>query len=359
MTQSLFARKHILDSSKAEKRIYNTNKPFEKSETIIKIQSQPLISIIIPVYNVLPYLRESLNSAIHQTYKNVEIIIVDDGSTDGSTAICDEYRKDARVKVIHLPENSGLSSARNTGINLMTGDYVAFLDSDDAYSPMMIEQLLNAITQYNADLAVCGFAICETESLLSKAKRKGRVQPKRNVVLSGYDTYIALLDGMITFPVWNKLYSAKLWNNLRFPERGMFEDIRTTPYVLSQCYRTAVVSQSLVYYRYRNNSITQSVTIQSFQDRIEAYKLFQNALIQVYPPLPSKSIKTFQETLLRKLILIYIKQVKRKSTQNIIHIMEKEINVAAADAKPFMAVKTKLAWFQFRMYYFSNSIMEK
>ena len=97
-----------------------------------------LVSVIIPVYNVKPYLKEALDSVVQQTYRKLEIIIVDDGSTDGSDKICDMYRQDTRVTVVHQ-ENRGLSNARNTGMSMMKGDVVAFLDSDDAYYPDMIE----------------------------------------------------------------------------------------------------------------------------------------------------------------------------------------------------------------------------
>ena len=105
---------------------------------------EPLVSVIIPVYNVAPYLREALDSVIHQTYHSLQILIIDDGSTDGSASICDEYLSDPRVIVIHQ-DNRGLSNARNVGLDLMTGEYTAFLDSDDAYHPTFIENLVDII----------------------------------------------------------------------------------------------------------------------------------------------------------------------------------------------------------------------
>ena len=114
----------------------------------------PLVSVIIPVYNVSPYLRESLDSVISQTYTNLEIIAVDDGSTDDSGRICDEYaEKDTRIKVIHQA-NRGLSAARNAGLNAMTGEYVAFLDSDDALYPEMVECMVKGMEKNAADIAV-------------------------------------------------------------------------------------------------------------------------------------------------------------------------------------------------------------
>ena len=115
-----------------------------------------VISIIVPVYNVAGFLREALDSLISQTYANIEIIIVDDGSTDDSDTICNEYKKDPRVTVLHQ-ENKGLSEARNSGLEAMTGDYVAFLDSDDALKPGAIAKILSIAKEFSPDIILHGF----------------------------------------------------------------------------------------------------------------------------------------------------------------------------------------------------------
>ena len=114
-----------------------------------------LISVIVPVYNVEKYLPQCLNSIINQTYKNIEVVLVDDGSTDDSGNICEEYKKnDERIIVVHQ-KNSGLSAARNVGIEISTGEYITFIDSDDYISPDYIENLYSALEQYSADIAIC------------------------------------------------------------------------------------------------------------------------------------------------------------------------------------------------------------
>ena len=124
---------------------------------------EPLVSVIIPVYNVRPYLREALESVLGQTYRNLEILIINDGSNDGSEAVCDEYeKKDPRITVVHQ-ENKGLSTARNVGLNRRTGDYVAFLDPDDAFHPDMIWILMGALRRNGAKIAVCGIISSRTE----------------------------------------------------------------------------------------------------------------------------------------------------------------------------------------------------
>ena len=129
----------------------------------------PLISVIIPVYNVRHYLKEALDSVIFQTYRNLEIIIIDDGSTDGSREICDDYLDDSRVTVIHQ-KNKGLSAARNAGLDIMTGEYVAFLDSDDAYQSSFIEEMVNAIVREVADIVVCKYTVHSTVSEMDYSK---------------------------------------------------------------------------------------------------------------------------------------------------------------------------------------------
>ena len=130
-----------------------------------------MISVIIPVYNVAPYLREALDSVINQTYKDLEILIIDDGSTDGSSEICDDYTSYPRVIVQHQP-NLGLSTARNTGLDMITGDYVAFLDSDDAYHPDCIRSM--AVAMDDADLVISKYTLNYTKG---KLEQKGIVWP--------------------------------------------------------------------------------------------------------------------------------------------------------------------------------------
>ncbi len=133
---------------------------------------QQLVSIIIPVYNVAPFLRESLDSAINQTYKNLEIILVDDGSTDESGIICDEYAKlDTRIKVIHQ-KNQGLSAARNTGLDIMKGSIVSFLDSDDAFYPDTIKTMVETMQNQNSDIVSCNYEVFETEEFMDADKIK-------------------------------------------------------------------------------------------------------------------------------------------------------------------------------------------
>lgn len=192
-----------------------------------------LVSVIIPVYNVEAYLRESLNSVINQTYGNLEIIIIEDGSTDNSARICDEYRWDDRVLVIHQ-KNHGLSAARNVGLDRMKGKYVAFLDPDDVYHPYYIQDMLATLEREKADLVICRYKIYKNGDHISLANAKVKMEPSaRPGKYNRCDALRSLIDGEINVSVWNKLYDRKLWNNIRFPAGQNYEDIVASYLVLT------------------------------------------------------------------------------------------------------------------------------
>lgn len=133
----------------------------------------PLVSVIIPVFNSKVYISEALDSVINQTYKNLEIIIIDDGSTDGSGKICDEYaEKDNRIRVFHQ-KNIGVSAARNAGLDLAAGDFLAFLDSDDAYELTFIDSMMTAMIQNNADIVMCRYTEHKTTGKMSFNRHAG------------------------------------------------------------------------------------------------------------------------------------------------------------------------------------------
>ena len=162
----------------------------------------PLISIVIPVYKVEKFLGRCMESVVNQTYKNLEIFLIDDGSPDNCPKMCDEWAaKDSRIKVIHK-QNDGLANARNSGIEIFTGDYVIFIDSDDFLELDMVEFLLNLSVKYDADISRCGFYFnyengsCETEL-------KGEPQI---LILNRDERIIDLVTSGLGGTVWNKLY---------------------------------------------------------------------------------------------------------------------------------------------------------
>lgn len=173
-----------------------------------------LVSVIVPVYNVTDFLDRSIQSIINQTYTNIEIILVDDGSTDDSGYKCDEYAKnDSRIYVIHK-SNGGQGSARNKGLDICKGDYVIFLDSDDYMDSECIQVLLKLLIEHECDVAACNYRFV-TEC----GEDKGNFTEESFLMLNGYDVIQHMWnDEIINIAPWAKLYKRKLWRNFRFQE---------------------------------------------------------------------------------------------------------------------------------------------
>lgn len=209
------------------------------------------ISIIVPVYNVKAYLNTCFESIVNQTYQNIEIIVIDDGSTDESPAICDEWAKrDNRIKVIHK-QNAGVSAARNTGIEIATGDYIGFVDSDDYIEPEMFEKLLENIVDNKSQLAVCGLF-------------KDEAQIKAdNCQCVASDAALAMLFNIADHPyfegyVWNKLYDSKIIkvNTLCFDTSlKMSEDTLFNFKYLQYADKVSILNSSMYHYVYRALSV--------------------------------------------------------------------------------------------------------
>ena len=217
-----------------------------------------LISVVIPVYNVEDYLVFCLESIINQTYKKLEIIIVDDGSTDKSGNIADSYsRKDPRIRVIHK-KNGGLSDARNKGLDASKGEYICFIDSDDYVNYNYIEILYNLCVENKADISICSFM--KTSRELTKIDG---LENRKSYVIDGRDTIKRIYKGKgknIAFTAWNKLYKRSLFtnNNIEYPKGRLYEDDTTTYRLFYITKKVAITEECLYYYRIRNNSIMTS-----------------------------------------------------------------------------------------------------
>ena len=231
---------------------------------------QPLISIIIPVYKIEKFIDKCIKSIISQTYRNLEIILVDDGSPDKCPGICDKYAKiDNRIKVIHKP-NGGLSDARNAGIDICKGDYIGFVDGDDYISENMYEHLLDHCIKCNADMSICGiYAIDEDYSNLSIYNP----MIYKETILSNIQ---ALNHLFLTFDVnfevaWNKLYKRDLFlnkDNIRYPYGKLHEDTYTTYKLLYYANNIAVFNEPLYYYVQRSGSIMKRIpSVSQIMDR--------------------------------------------------------------------------------------------
>ena len=265
-----------------------------------------LISIIIPVYNVAPYLAEALESATHQTYKELEIIIIDDGSTDGSGIICDEYAKrDDRIRVVHQ-ENRGLSAARNTGLDMITGDAVAFLDSDDAYHPDYVSTMVGTMNRENADVVICRFTIYKTTGKMVLGNENKTYPVAQNGIYDRNNALRILVDGTINPGVWNKLYRGKLWKEVRFPVGHVYENVDTTYRVFDLCETAYVLDKSLYMYRKRPEAITEVVSEDSIADWLLARSHFEEYITENTPGLfTEEDLKRFYRSRINQMISFY------------------------------------------------------
>lgn len=234
-----------------------------------------LISLIVPVYNVENYVSNCLDSLIRQTYSNIEIICVDDCSSDAGGKICDEFaRRDSRISVIHKRKNEGLSEARNTGLDAAGGEFVAFIDSDDWVDCLYVETLYSEICNNRADIAQCAYIRAASDVVGVEKKR----QTKKVLSLTGRQAIKKLYSNTLIQPsvdytvVWNKLYRKSIVDHIRFPKGAIFEDQFFTYRCFEKAERVCVLDCFLYFYRDNGGSITKQEYNIRFQDDIKAHE---------------------------------------------------------------------------------------
>lgn len=241
-----------------------------------------LVSIVIPIYNVEEFLRECLETVINQTYKNLEIILSDDGSTDGCPQICDEYQKrDNRIKVIHK-KNGGLSDARNAGIEIATGQYISFIDSDDFIELDMIEYLYHLIQVVDAD-----FSCCQRKNINENGIEIPNTAVYSNNVIRGNDECMKgfFMNPGIDTVAWGKLYRIDLFKTIRYPYGKYHEDVYTTYKVIAESNCISIGFEKKYYYRLRKVSISNSSFKMRHLDAIEANIERSRFIMKNYPEL--------------------------------------------------------------------------
>ena len=231
-------------------------------------EKQPLISIIVPCYNTKDYMEQCLDSLIHQSYKNLEIILVNDGSTDDTDAKIQPYLSDDRIRYI-IQENKGLSGARNTGLDIMKGEYVCFVDSDDFLHKDYVKTLYENLIKTDADISICDFLLyyddapvdIETlpveETLDVKSRDEGM-----DCINTNYRYILA----------WNKLYKAHIFDNIRYPLGKLHEDEFVAHHIFYKTNKSVFTSRKLYSYRQgRKDSIMSNITVKNFNDAVEAF----------------------------------------------------------------------------------------
>lgn len=251
---------------------------------------EELISVIIPCYNVEKYIDRCMESVLNQTYRKLEIILVDDGSTDGTRKICDRYSQmDARVKVIHK-ENRGLSSARNTGLNICQGEYIFFVDSDDWITIDAVQYLYDLRKKYNADFSMAAYV-------------RTRAYRKKDCLQHDYvECELTQLEFLSKFFkigtqenvqfAWAKLYKSELFDNIQYPTGVIFEDVPTTFHIAVYSGKIAYSTHIIYYYYFNPDSITE----EKFNDR-------KFDLIKVWDMVCEKACQNENEWILAQAII--------------------------------------------------------
>ena len=226
-----------------------------------------LISVIVPVYNVEKYLARCVDSVLAQTFRELEIILVDDGSTDRSGAICDDYeKKDDRIRVIHKP-NGGLSDARNAGIDVAEGQFLCFVDSDDFIDPEMLETLYRLLIEHEADISVCGIRDCFDSG------KSFEYSEHKQLVLSGMEALKYILEGKYLYgSICNKLIRCELCQEHRFVKGKTYEDAFFIPELFLCAKKVAATTLSYYNYWHRSDSITTKPFTGKNMDVIDAYE---------------------------------------------------------------------------------------
>lgn len=246
-----------------------------------------LISVIVPVYKVEKYLDRCVKSIVNQTYRNLEIILVDDGSPDCCPAICDAWaEKDSRVKVIHK-ENGGLSEARNAGIEVSCGELIGFVDSDDWISIDMYQCLYETMKEDNSDVVACGVEMAWEDGTPSRMLTK-----IGNCVLSKEEAMRAIIEeSWLKQPVWYKLYKMELVRDISFPVGKYHEDVFWSYQVIGRANQVSVIDRTGYYYWQRSGSIMGEKYSIRRLDAIEA-KVQRHAYIsERFPELKNLSAK--------------------------------------------------------------------
>lgn len=279
------------------------------------MENLPLISIIIPVYNVKQYLDKCVKSVLKQSYCNIEILLIDDGSNDGSELLCDKIMLlDDRIKVFHK-RNGGLSDARNYGINFANGKYVTFIDSDDTIEGDYIEVLYNLLKKYNTDMSIASYSLINGNNITNKGIKYCEKELNTKECLTRM-----LMEEGFNVSSCAKMYSIELFDDIKFPKGKLYEDNATTYKLIMKCERIAYSNKSIYNYIVRKNSITSSEFSINKMDYIYMTDIECEDIIKKYPEL-------IEECESRKVVARFsvLRQMLNTELTNEEKIKEKEI----------------------------------
>lgn len=261
---------------------------------------EKLISVIIPVYNVEKYLEKCIQSVINQTYKNLEIILVNDGSTDNSLNICKKFSNIDNRIVLFNKENGGLSSARNFGIDNASGEYISFLDSDDFISENMYEILVDNLEKFNGDISIIESCdVYENNYFIEK-----QINEKEVIIYSKQEAMIKYFEGNF-IPAWGKLYKKRLFNNIRFPLGILNEDEAIMIKIFDSCDKNIIYQNIKLYFYLKRESGSITSTKKNIKNNVDWINNAYENLIYInnnYPNLTSNAKARYYTSILAMMI---------------------------------------------------------
>ncbi len=304
---------------------------------------EPLISVIIPIYKVEDFLDECISSVISQTYRHLEIILVEDGSPDGCPEMCDKWaEKDRRIKVIHKA-NGGLSDARNAGLEVASGDYIAFVDSDDWIMPKMYEKMLLVMQLENADICACNMRSCYSDH--------ENVWGCREYVIGNSEQILDMLYSDTKYPVAaiNKLYKRECWEELRFPVGKICEDAFTTFRLVHNAKRIVQIPEAFYCYRIRPQSIMTSAFSIKRMDEEEAWRVNYQFVKEYYPQLYKKAFQFYIQK-----VHVLIQTISKEQRQEFLQQFEYLKKIMEQNLV-FVIFKSELSW-KYRIKYLIDCI---
>lgn len=317
------------------------------------MNSNPLISLIIPCYNSEQTLRKCLNSAIQQSYNNLEIIVVDDGSTDGTSIIYQNFQsKDNRIKILKQ-HNSGVSTARNKGLEAATGEYICFVDSDDWVEKNYCSELYTLLIKENADIAIIE-ALYEDENgniIFYKPICENKIFDRRGALA------LLLEDKVIQSHPWGKLYKADIFKNVRFPEDlKSFEDYSTLFKVFDKAIKVVKSNEKLYHYIQYDDSLSHDLSPETayyfYLAIMEVFKFCQNTT-------PLKNQGRITKSIVRKLLMV-LKRILRNTTKE---EMQEEKEKIRQSFKLFLKYPVKDIGIEYgfyiRLYYYYPNLYTK
>lgn len=263
----------------------------------------PLISVIVAVYNIREYLAQCVDSLVSQSYNELEILLVDDGSTDGSGALCDEWAaRDGRVKALHRP-NGGLSAARNTGLENASGEYVAFVDGDDRVDREMYRCLMETALEFSADVVMSGIVAQEQTGRSYEVFKNSFCE--RQTIDKGTVMSLLVSEREISTSACNKLFKRRLFEHIRFPEGRIYEDKAVMHEVLHSCETIAIDKRAIYYYQLRQNSISKALFSEKNFDQLEAARRRYEFYRQHYPALAEEVLANLcEEAMIQTMIAV-------------------------------------------------------